>query len=577
MAKETLPRLSEALIRGMASGPSFERGKSYYHDGAILDSVRQGMELRAECQGSQYEPYQVNVTLKGKGVGGTVCTCPYSGAGLCKHLVALLLAYVHEPQAFRVIPPLEALLAPRSQQELIAIIGEMIKRYPELMSVVELSAATQPGTPVDLETYRRQIRRVLRSDTLRAIDRELWALRDTAARLEKARDWRGAGGVYHVLLAEAVSHYGDELQEMDEEGDIAMFVNEVAEGVSRCLAERQPDSETRRLWLEALLQAELTDIALGGVDLAPSAWDALLEHASDTDWSWIEQRVRAEIPKSRDWAREALVSLLSECKERTGQAEDVGALIRELGTPEQRALLLIDEGKIDEGVRLMQQVLANKPGLVTEFADALVAARAAVAAVALVTEHAQGESGSAWCMDWLVKYYRQHGRRREALVWQQKVFLLRPSAEEFQALREVSRKLGTWDQVRADALKALEGSKRFGPLTEIALHEGDVPRALELLPRMQPWERGHYQWPVAQASEKSHPREALALYTELVEHAIRGRDRRTYQQAVQYLKRMRAAYKALDAASDWDAYLQSLRLQHRHLPALQDEMRQARL
>jgi uncharacterized Zn finger protein len=577
MAKETLPQLSEALIRKMASGASFERGKSYYHGGAILDPIRQGMELRAECEGSQYEPYQVSATLTGKGVGGTACTCPYSGAGICKHLVALLLAYVHEPQAFRVIPPLEAMLAPRRKADLIALIGEMIKRYPDLMSIVELSAATQPGRSTDLETYRRQIRRVLRSESLRVIDRELWALRDTAARLEKAGDWLGAGGVYHVLLDETVSHYGDELQEMDEEGDIAMFVNEVAEGVSRCLAEGQPDSQTRRLWLEALLEAELTDIALGGIDLAPSAWDALLEHATDADWSWVEQRVRAELQKSHDWAREALVNLLSARKERAGQAEDAGALIRELGTPEQRAFLLIDEGKIDEAMQLMRPVLTNKPGLVTEFADALVAARAAQAAVALVTEHAQGERSSTWCMDWLVKYYRKHGRRREALVWQQKVFLLRPSAEEFQALREVSRKLGTWDQVRVEALKALEGSKRFGPLTEIALHEGDVPRALGLLPRMQPWERGHYQWQVAQAAEKSHPREALALYTELVEQAIRRRDRRTYQQAVQHLNRMKAVYQSLDAASDWEAYLESLRVQFRHLPALQDELRQARL
>ena len=34
MAKETLPQLGEALIRGMASGSSFERGKSYYHSRA---------------------------------------------------------------------------------------------------------------------------------------------------------------------------------------------------------------------------------------------------------------------------------------------------------------------------------------------------------------------------------------------------------------------------------------------------------------------------------------------------------------------------------------------------------------
>ena len=88
----------------------------------------------------------------------------------------------------------------------------MIKRYPNLMSVVELSMATQPGGPTNLEMYRRQIRRVLRSDSLRAIDRELWALRDTAAPLEKAGDWLGAGGVNHVLLAETVSHYADEFK-----------------------------------------------------------------------------------------------------------------------------------------------------------------------------------------------------------------------------------------------------------------------------------------------------------------------------------------------------------------------------
>jgi uncharacterized Zn finger protein len=146
-----LPQLSEALIRGMASGSSFERGKSYYHSAAILDPVRQGMELRAECQGSQYEPYQVSATLTGKGVGGTTCTCPYSGAGICKHVVALLLAYIHEPQAFRVIPPLEALLAPRSQQELIALIALHEEDVPRALQQLPRMQ------PWELEHYQWQV------------------------------------------------------------------------------------------------------------------------------------------------------------------------------------------------------------------------------------------------------------------------------------------------------------------------------------------------------------------------------------------------------------------------------------
>ncbi len=62
--KEQLPTLAEAHICTLASAQSFERGTSYFHGGAILDPVRQGMELRASCEGSAYEPYQVNEEVR---------------------------------------------------------------------------------------------------------------------------------------------------------------------------------------------------------------------------------------------------------------------------------------------------------------------------------------------------------------------------------------------------------------------------------------------------------------------------------------------------------------------------------
>jgi len=54
MAKEKLPRLTEAMVRALATDQSFERGKRYYLDGAVSETARQGMELRGECAGSQY-------------------------------------------------------------------------------------------------------------------------------------------------------------------------------------------------------------------------------------------------------------------------------------------------------------------------------------------------------------------------------------------------------------------------------------------------------------------------------------------------------------------------------------------
>jgi uncharacterized Zn finger protein len=579
MVKDNLPRLTEAQVRKLASTQSFERGNSYYRSGAILEPVRQGMTLRAQCEGSEDEPYEVSATLAQHGIADVSCTCPYDWGGACKHLIAVLLTYVHEPQAFRVIPPLETLLAGSSRETLIALIGEMVQREPELMSVVELAMATpqsqhsKSGTPIDAHVYRRQARRAMQSENPERIERELRTLRQAAVRLAQSGDWRNAGAVYHVTLDEAVHGYDDLVRSMDEDGDIAIVIDEVAQGLSACLQQSTVDREMRRGWLEALLAAELTDIEMGGIDLAPSAREAVLEHATEEEWEWIAVRIRTEILKSRDWAQSALVRFLAEGLERCGRDGDADALIRELGTPEQQVHLLISEGKLDEAMERMQSIIVGKPGLVTQFADALVQAGAQQEAVALVLEN----GGDHWMhRDWLAKYYRQYGTPQEAVQAQQSVFLGSPSAEAFKTLHQVSRKAGNWEQVRANVLQALQRQKNFGALVELALHEGDVARALEFLPQVSGgWH--NYTWDVAQAAEKTHPQAAIALYQELAERAIAHRSRGSYQQAATYLQRVKTLFGRLQAPTDWETYVQALRTRYANLRALQDELRKARL
>ena len=328
MTDEKLPRLTEAHIRNLASESSFERGTNYYHDGAILEPIRQEMELRAQCEGSDYEPYQVSVKLAKSGIAETSCTCPYDYGGICKHLVALLLTYVHDPQAIRSIPPLTALLAGLSQEELIALIGEMIKREPELLSLVELSIATEQarqGKPLDVAAYRRQARRALQHESPHMVEKELRSLRELAASLNKAGDWLNAGAVYHAILDATVRGYDDMLREIDEDGDIAVLIDEFAVGLGQCLKKSKADDQTRQAWLEALFEAELTDIEMGGIDLAPSARKAVLEQASDEEWAWIEKRLETAISKSDDWALEELARFLAEGQKRRERARQTSA------------------------------------------------------------------------------------------------------------------------------------------------------------------------------------------------------------------------------------------------------------
>jgi uncharacterized Zn finger protein len=323
MADEKLPRLNEARVRSLATESSFERGENYYRDGAVFGAVRQGTELRAQCEGSDYEPYQVSAMITESGVAETSCTCPYDYGGICKHIVALLLTYVREPQSFRSIPPLTTLLVGRSKEELIVLIGEIIKREPELLSLIELSVTTEQARQdetLDVGAYRRQAHNALRRGSPRAVEKELRALLGIAARLEETGDCLNAGAVYHVILEETVSGYDDMLWEMDEDGDIAAVIDEFAQGLSRCLKKGRADDGTRRAWLEGLLEAELTDIEIGGVDLAPSARQAVLENATDEEWEWIEKRIQAAISKGGDWAREELARFLAAGQKRLGGA-----------------------------------------------------------------------------------------------------------------------------------------------------------------------------------------------------------------------------------------------------------------
>src|SRR5262249_23661274 len=161
-------------------------------------------ELRAECNGSEYEPYELSVTFNKKSVTEMDCTCPYDQGGVCKHLVALLLTYMHKPQAVRQLDSLDKTLTERSNDELIAIIKRMVKRDGKRLHVIELaSAGPKPGKPMNVAAYRNQAHRAMNSESPQMIERELKSLRETAARLAKAGDWLNAGAIYHVALDEA--------------------------------------------------------------------------------------------------------------------------------------------------------------------------------------------------------------------------------------------------------------------------------------------------------------------------------------------------------------------------------------
>ena len=140
------PTLTEAVIRNHTDGTSFHRGREYYRRGAVVSLVRRGESLEAEVQGSEYEPYRVRVDFDASGVTEALCTCPDDWNGWCKHIVAALLTYLHQPEAAEVGPTLEQQLNALSREQLQTLLLELAARDPDLADRIEAQLALLRAT-----------------------------------------------------------------------------------------------------------------------------------------------------------------------------------------------------------------------------------------------------------------------------------------------------------------------------------------------------------------------------------------------------------------------------------------------
>ena len=133
--------------------------------------------MSGDCEGTQAPFYHVRVELDDVGIRSAECTCPYDFGGYCKHIVALLLVYVHRPKEFAARQAPADLLAELSRDDLLALMTKLLERQPDLydwvqaaISVPSKDKAKPPRhKKVDADVYRRQVRNILHSlDGMRA-------------------------------------------------------------------------------------------------------------------------------------------------------------------------------------------------------------------------------------------------------------------------------------------------------------------------------------------------------------------------------------------------------------------------
>jgi uncharacterized Zn finger protein len=253
--------LTEDLIRSLSTPQSFQRGREYYRAGAISETYRQGDTLFGECEGSSAPYYQLRVELDKNGVRSTSCTCEYDRGGICKHLVAFLLTYLHDPDRFTEQASVPDLLAGLDRDTLVSILVRLADKDPSLYDWIESQAhltqtqAASHGTvkrkkksytQVSAQNYKRQIKNILhgmdgyssseRYWGMQDMVKELGGITDTARQFLESGDAEGALIILTTLLEEVAAEY--EFFD-DSDGDLGGFLDELTLPTAEAILSRK--------------------------------------------------------------------------------------------------------------------------------------------------------------------------------------------------------------------------------------------------------------------------------------------------------------------------------------------------
>ena len=577
------PQLTPDAIRRYVGDESFQRGRAYADDGMIFNPRRVDATLQAECHGSRGNIYRVSATVANDAISASACSCPVGES--CKHVAALLLVWLDQPDDFRALESPDAALARKSKDELIALIKQMLARAPDLESLLELALPTgKPSNrPVNPEVYRRQVAAAFRGAAYEwgaetGIARQVDATLDLGADFLAQADVANALAVFQAVAREALEHFESF---SDENGELSELVARAVDGLGGCLQAEPNDATRREEILRALFEVYSFDINYGGVGLGDAVPGLLCEHTRAEERARIAAWVRAEMARvssndkwGHEWRQRAYGGLLLQLEADTLDDESYIRICREAHRRDDLLARLLALGRVEEARRETETATDRELlGLADLFAQFNHTAIAEQLVLARATK-----SHDTPTAQWLMKHYTARGDAAHALEWARQIFDAFASLAQYRHIKNFAEQLGTWEGVRREVLNDLRGKKQFAVLTEIHLDAGEIGAAIETVAHVeQGFGVAHPNLPiaVARAAEATHPRDALGLYARAAEAIITKRDRGMYDRACEYLVCVRRLYEHLGEEETWSSFLQKIKTDTKAMRAFKAEMDKA--
>jgi len=591
----SLPIISEDLIRRNATSQSFSRGEEYYQLGAVIRLTQRGKSLQARVEGSDLEPYRVDIQFDATGITSAACTCPYDYEGWCKHIIATLLMGIRQPRSVEARPTLSQLLDRLDHVQTQRLVQELVNEQPELVEAIDRHvtlitvpipqpqpAKTPRRTALDPAPFRRQVRQVLR-EGLRYLEEgwgEGWGEDDPVTEglleiIDKATAFsrQGDGNSAIVILETVTAACADETDELSEYGGDLYTIAEALDSV----------------WTEAILSADLTDEQRVDLSVMLEEWQDLLDgdfgmslEALRQGWDYppLQRVLQGEITGQGAWDGEPppyadeLAQIRLQILDRQGRDQEYLYLAEAEGQTTPYLNKLAELGQTDRAIEISKTHITTADAALTfaktlreqqRFTDALEIAQLGLS---LPDQHHYELA------DWTSDLAEGLHRSQVALDARVLAFKIRPSFRDYCLAESLAAE--QWSTVKTDLLETLRRYQQWGAeeaKVDIFLYEGLIDDAIKTVQNLSYYQVNLLQR-VLEAAIAPRPDWVIATGRKLAEPIMEQKKSDRYSEAIQWLKLTKAAYLQSGRASEWSAYRAQLVEQHTRLRKLMELFKQ---
>jgi uncharacterized Zn finger protein len=571
-------KITENALKSLSSPESIARGYDLYQSDAIYDTFQQGDLLTGKCEGSSAPFYQIHVQLDEGGIQEASCNCPYDWGGYCKHIVALMLTYIYNPDAFIEQKNIKEMLGQLDKDALVHLIAEMVDKNPDLYSWLQTaipaaSAKSQPTqqrnkrkTEVSKMEYKKQIQNILHSLRGYRMSETYWMMggivdqldrvRDTAYDFLEADDAQGALVILTTLLTEVSGSFE---QFDDSNGELGNFFSELALPlVEAILSANLSKAERHSLFNE--LGPVVEELSAYGIDDLDVILAAL-------NLGWTDDLLDEQ--EDYDYDETILFNAKLNILERQDRTEEYLKLCLEAGEYRRYILKQIEMGDFEKAKEVAWKTT-------TQASDALMVAKALrdaghlpdalrLAEKGLDLDGSKHELGA-----WLGPIEETQGQIDKAIKAYQAAFTSLPSLELYNILKKLSGV--NWENLSSILMQILQASSHKYVLVDVYLSEEKWDQAISAADKAGEWNYSLIE-KVADAVFTFRPDWVIQASRKQAEGLIDKTQSKYYATAARWLAKMKQAYLFSGRKAEWLSYMEGLKSTYSRRPALQAELR----